>query len=237
MFRKILIILIAISFVPSAQTRDIVDFDNTIKGGKPGQIIAFRGKKIALEEIPYDEHCTEDYICLDSRFNARYEIIELLAGEYEGDVIDFGVYDHYGTPKFSTFDNVIVYINQFEGKLYHRKYAFERLYRTKNGKYATCGDPYARYEDDLIEQKGRQDLIPFDFRPAVKFKLSDYLLTKDDHAQMKQEHIREEFLETMRTFAPPAFEINGNVATCKMGMSPQDIVAIRMLYEYHEVEK
>ena len=49
---------------------------------------------------------------------------------------------------------------------------------------------------------------------------------------MSQDDIRENFVETMRAFTPPAFAIDGDIATCKMGMSAKKVAAIRMRYEF-----
>src|SRR5690242_17755022 len=74
--------------------KDIPNFNNHIVGGDPGQTIAFVGRKIALNEVGFT--CPDGSICLDTRFHARYRIIELLEGQFDGEVIDFVVYDHYG---------------------------------------------------------------------------------------------------------------------------------------------
>jgi len=227
MWRIILFFYIsAFFFFNLAMAKDISDWDNTATGDEDGQTIIFVGEKIALEE--YDEACPEGFLCMDSRFNARYKIIDLLIGEYDGTTIDFAVYDHYGTPKFSYQDKVILYLLQENGKLFHRKYMFDPLHRLENGDYAFCGDPYWQYEESLIEEFGREDLIPLQFFPKIKVDLSDYLLDPKHYHEEEPEYIRENYVDTMRQFAPPAFIIKNNKATCKMGVMPETLADIRM---------
>jgi hypothetical protein len=209
---------------------DIPDFNNTIAGGDPGQTIAFVGEKIAVQQSDYS--CPENHICMDARFHARYRIVELLEGQFDGDVIDFIAYDHYGYPNFARADRPLIYVVQVDDELYHHKYAFDVLNTVRGGGYATCGDPYNEYEPEQVKDLGREDLTPYAFDPPVTFRISNSLFRKEDTEGMSQDDIREGFLETMRVFAPPAFEINGDVATCRMGMSAKDVAAVRMRYEY-----
>ena len=156
----------------------------------------------------------------------------MLVGDYEGETIDFVAYDHYGTPKFSKHDRVILYIYQAEDGYVHHKYSYDALYPVKGDDYAVCGDPYSEYEVEDIEKNGRTDLDVFEFSPPIKFKISDHLRHEEDFEFMDQEDIREDFLYVMRKFSPPAFKIKGNRAICKMGMSAKKVADVRMEYEY-----
>ena len=209
---------------------DIPDFNNTIVGGDPGQTIAFIGEKVAVQEVGFV--CPDDSICMDARFHARYRIIELLEGKFDGKVIDFVVYDHDGYPRFAADSPVVLYVVQIGDQLYHHKYAFDALYPVRGGGYATCGDPFTDYEPALVEKLGREDLTAYTFDPPVKINFSNLLFQQEDLEEMSQDDIRDNFLETMRTVAPPAFNVNGDVATCKMGMSAKDIVRVRMRFVY-----
>jgi hypothetical protein len=222
--------LLAAACVSLETDASIPDFKYQIAGGDPGQTIAFVGEKIAVQEVGFI--CADGSICMDVRFHARYRIVELLEGKFDGEIIDFVVYDHYGYPHFARADRPVIYLVQIGDQLYHHKYSFDVLHPVRGGGYATCGDPYAQYEPETIKKLWRDDLTPYIFDPPVTFRLSDSLLSKDDAAGMSQDDIRENFLETMREFAPPAFEVNGDVATCRMGMSAKDVAAVRMRYEY-----
>lgn len=222
--------LFAAACVSAEPPADIQDFSNRIVGGDPGQTIAFVGEKIAVLQDDYV--CPENHICMDARFSARYRIVELLEGKFDGEIIDFVVYDHYGYPRFANADRPVIYLMQVDDQLYHHKYSFDPLHPVRGGGYATCGDPFVEYESEEVKKLGREDLTPYLFDPPITRLLSDSLYRKEDTERMSQEDIREDFLETMREFAPPAFEINGDVATCRMGMSAKQVAAVRMKYEY-----
>ena len=238
MLFKVITVMLSLMCTVSASAQDVFNFDNSTKSGDVSQTIAFVGERVGL--VAVENPCPEDYICLDVRFNARYRILDLLEGEYEGDTIDFVVYDHYGEPKFSKHDRVIIYVYQSEDGYVHHKYSYDLLRSVKGGEFAFCGDPYWMYKDSEIEEKGREDLTPFEFDPPIKLKLSDYLLDEKDIGTKDQDLVRENYLDTMRRYAPPAFKIKGNSATCKMGMSPKEVANVRMEYKFiperaHEV--
>lgn len=225
-------IFLCVTSVLTVEAQVVPNFDNKPKNTNFGQTIAFTGEMIGLQRLEYEEHCPSDSICMDARFNARYKIHDLLAGDYSGETIDFAVYDHYGIPKFSKYKNTVIYVYQAENGYFHHKYRFDVLNSVKEGGTAFCGDPYADYEVEEVDERGREDLEAFDFSPSIKFKLSDYILKDDDTEHMEQDEIREEFLNVMRQFSPPAFKIKGNKATCKMGMSAKNLVEVRMKYEF-----
>lgn len=240
-------IAIAVFTASPLWAQDIPDFDNSFAGGEDGQIIVFVGEKIAIDELSYEEHCVSEetnddgepveIICMDAAFNARYKVIDLLKGDYSGRTIDFRVYDHYGEPRFLEHDRVILYVVQEGNTLYHKKYQFDPLYRLSHSDYAFCGDPYLNYSKQSIKKNGRKDLVAFRFTPAVTFKLSDHLISEEDLHEYDQEDIRDNYVETMTLFAPPAFEIEGDIASCKMGLPPSDIIDIRFKFEFNPAEK
>ena len=228
-------ILLFFGFTSQIHAQNTKNFNNQIKGGEVGQTIAFVGKKIGLQNV--ENHCPKDMICLDSRYNARYRIDELLVGEHEDATIDFIVYDHYGTPKFSKHDRVVIYVSQTEDGYVHHKYAYDILNPTKSKKYAFCGDPYADYDAAAIEKHGRIDLEAFEFSPSVKVKLQNHFLNEEDMKGMSQTNIREDFLESVRQISQPAFHIKGGKAICKMGMTALNVANVRMQYEYGPQKK
>ena len=40
-------------------------------------------------------------IHMDAAFKARYEVLEKVHGSFDGKIIDFKAYDHYGFPPFA----------------------------------------------------------------------------------------------------------------------------------------
>lgn len=122
---------------------------------KYDSLIVFVGEKISVVDFPdstyLDTLVTEGdtivtiHTAEDARFIATYKVIQLINGNYIQDTISFIVYDHYGRPAFSKFQNVLLFVRQIEGKYYHVKYQYFEVYRTKNNRWAS---PYNSFEYD-----------------------------------------------------------------------------------------
>ena len=101
---------------------------------------AFVGEKILLK--PFTPESQKGSIFRDHVFKAKYRVIENVYGSYPNETIEFEVYDHYGEPKFSAYNQVLLYVVEGEnGKLYHEKYQFSPVYKTTNNRWA---GPYAK---------------------------------------------------------------------------------------------
>ncbi|HMR18675.1 MAG TPA: bacterial Ig-like domain-containing protein [Sphingobacterium sp.] len=77
---------------------------------------------------------------LDSKYIARYKVLQTISGRLEADTVSFIVYDHYGTPDFAKYQNVLLFLVEYGDEpniFYHKKYAFTDVYKTKSGKWAT----------------------------------------------------------------------------------------------------
>jgi len=83
----------------------------------PSNVYVFIGQKLKVDYEPEPYYC--DVITMDSRFNAVYKILEQEFGHYNKDTISFTVFDHYGRPAFSKYQNVLLFVSEYCGKLYH----------------------------------------------------------------------------------------------------------------------
>ena len=95
------------------------------------KLFVFVGEKIAVTELPYEEGS------MDAGYKAKYKILQRVYGNYPNDIIEFVAYDHYGTPAFSKYKNVLLFVSEYEGKFYHEKYVYDPLFKTKDGRWAT----------------------------------------------------------------------------------------------------
>ena len=98
---------------------------------KKDSLYVFVGEKIYVTEF-----CPEvdsNIILMDYSFKAKYKVIQNVYGSYDNDTIEFEAYDHHGIPAFSKFRYVLLYVSKYHGKLYHEKYQFADVYKTKNG--------------------------------------------------------------------------------------------------------
>ena len=94
------------------------------------EYFVFVGEKISVERVPDGESN------FDEEFVAKYRVIESLKGSFEGGEIEFIAYDHYGTPEFSAYSHVLLFVIRSNGKYFHSKYMFNPLYRTKSERWA-----------------------------------------------------------------------------------------------------
>lgn len=119
---------------------------------KKDSLYVFVGEKISVKEVS-SPNVTESFdilfengvisysksgtINMDNKFLARYKVRQVLFGNYVSDTIDFFAYDHLGTPEFSKYQTVLLYVQDYNGRLVHQKYQFADVYETKNGRWAS----------------------------------------------------------------------------------------------------
>jgi len=247
--RRFLIILFGFVFGTTAPlwaqdaTVDEAPFDNSTQR-EDGQIIAFVGRKVFVREDERPSVITETdengedtvYIIMDTRYEARYEILDLVTGDYAGDTIDFHAYDHYGIPRFSKSKNVLIFVHDRPVSRVHSKYNFYEVHRTEDGDWAACGDAYVQYDSEEEEQY-KEPLEPISFLepiivnvPSLKGTLTDYfdedeVITDADRAEAQAE-IDEYYEEDSGLYKAPIWKREGDTATCQLG------TRVRDLYEF-----
>jgi len=171
---------------------------------KPTNFYVFVGEKIEVK--PFQPETEKDEILMDSAFKAKYRVIQNLYGNYDKGKIEFKVYDHYGTPPFSRYTNVLLFVSEYKGKLYHEKYQYFDVYKTKDGRWASCGDPYR------FDEYHRKDikLTKLEFDEPLFFDLTEF----------NAKYIKEVFKE-------PYFKVNRNKAQCKMGAYIDELFVVK----------
>jgi hypothetical protein len=172
------------------------------------KLYVFVGEKI--EVVSFEPEIEKGEVLMDFSFKAKYRVIQNVYGKYDKDIIEFEVYDHYGIPPFSKYKNVLLFVSEYEGKLYHEKYQYFDVYQTKNGKWASCGDPYRK---DDYHRKNFQ-AVNLEFNEPLIFDLNDY---KKDY---RPEYVKE-------FFKSPYFKIADNKAQCLMGAFVEDLFKIK----------
>jgi hypothetical protein len=94
------------------------------------RLFVFVGEKISVEPLPHKRGS------MDNGFKAKYVILEKVYADFREDTIEFVAYDHYGTPPFSEYKNVLLYVSADSGTYYHDKYMYNDVYKTKDGRWA-----------------------------------------------------------------------------------------------------
>jgi hypothetical protein len=94
-------------------------------------LFVFVGEKLDFVELPYDSGS------MDVGFKLKYKILQRIYGDYKDDTIEFEAYDHYGTPPFSKYKNVMLFVSEENGLYYHEKYQYFDVYKTKSNRWAS----------------------------------------------------------------------------------------------------
>ena len=162
----------------------------------------FIGEKISVKRSQDIYYCNR--ISMDSQFDAKYRIVKNIQGNYKADTIQFTVYDHYGSPAFSDFKYVMLFVSEYCGKLIHQKYQFFDVYRTKNGRWASPGDPLRYDRPDSTGIRGE----PISFGGLVFDKLTDG---------------RKQY----RKFEAPYYKIHGNCAEPVRGAYIEELFDVK----------
>jgi hypothetical protein len=165
-------------------------------------LIAFVGRRISVEHVePQDGE-----IPFDSHFKVRAEVLDVVFGSYAPEEIEFSSYVHIGEPAFGRNEFGLVYVSKYDGGYVHQKYLFQPLFKTNDGRWAGCGDPYGDMPE--IHRHGVK-AVPISFSPPATF----------DIAKEKEWH-------AAGFFSSPYFQIEGNVATCLMGNYPAELFRV-----------
>jgi len=210
--------------------QDKVPFDASTSGTEEN-VLAFVGKKTFVRKDESWPPQDPDVIYMDSRYQARYKIGQLVAGEYDAETIDFHAYDHYGMPRFSRPKNVLIFVHDGPNTRWHSKYNFYEVHRTSDGDWAACGNAYVQNDPDE-EQKEPLEAISFLYPVEVNVSSlllfvedeyePDELVTDTERAEVQAE-LDEENAETEGLYQPPIWNRQGNVATCQMGTRVADL--------------
>jgi hypothetical protein len=177
----------------------------TVKKMKPVEnekLFVFVGEKISVEPIPPKE----GEIPFDNAFLAKYKVIENVYNNYGKETIEFQAFDHYGFPPFANNQYVLLFVSEYKGKLFHEKYQFYDVNQTKDGRWASCGDPY-RFDD--YHRKSFEPAV-LEFNEPVTFDLE----------KMEREQVT-------KVYPEPFFKIEGNKAVCKLGAFVEDLFMVK----------
>jgi hypothetical protein len=178
--------------------------DDLLDEEKPTKFYVFVGEKIEVNR--FVPELKKGRIPFDQAFKAKYKVVQNIYGDYKGEMIEFEAFDHYGFPPFAKYDNVLLFVSEYKGKLYHEKYQYFNVNKTIDGKWASCGDPY-RFDD--YNRKPIKS-IPLKFDAPVFF----------DTGNLKPIQIQE-------IYPQPFFVIEENRAKCLMGAYVDDLFVVK----------
>ncbi|WP_052632102.1 hypothetical protein [Pseudoxanthomonas suwonensis] len=119
----------------------------------PPPTFAFVGRLLSIEPEP--DPCAAknrqsgELACLmlDSLWRARYRVLQPVAGRQADEVVEFLVADHYGFPPFARFPQALLFVSQGPDGAWLHKYQGIAVFPTRDGQWASCGQPFARRSD------------------------------------------------------------------------------------------
>ncbi|WP_298915144.1 hypothetical protein [uncultured Algimonas sp.] len=240
------------------------DFDRMAGGLGDGTVIAFVGEEVFTRSAPetpsaaeFDPVTGEEsiVISMDTEWESRFRILNLVSGTHDRDTIDFTAFDHYGTPRYSDQNGpVLLFVHDLDSGRYHDKYNFKPVGRTASGGWAICGSPYADdaekeyfpYNVEGTEAPPRAMPVTFDppFVVDVDERLTALPIDADETMSVSerkelQAEIDLDNAEIEASFQPPVYERDGRQARCVQGI-PVDVAVQHELgttFRYYEVER
>ncbi|WP_298119415.1 hypothetical protein [Flavobacterium sp.] len=102
---------------------------------KKPELYIFIGKKIDVSYASQPNYC--NLISMDSKFKSKYKILKSFTNNFNSDTIEFVSYDHFSKVKYDEFENVLLFVGKYCDSLIHKKYQYQPVYKTKNGKWAS----------------------------------------------------------------------------------------------------
>ncbi|MBA9078662.1 hypothetical protein [Rufibacter quisquiliarum] len=192
---------------------------STTHAQERNKLYVFIGEKISLDS--FDANKKEEIspgvfrttISLDNAYKAKYKVLKHVYGDFTADTIEFEVYDHYGQPPFSNYKNVLLFVSEHNGKLYHEKYQYFDVYKTKNGSWASPGDPY-RFEPEV--HKKNIAFKQLEFKKPVTIELVN---------GRKKEVVNLEQLNM--TYKAPHFKLKNAKAIARRGTDIKDLLQVK----------
>jgi hypothetical protein len=169
---------------------------------REANLIALVGRRLSVRHVePRDGEPR-----FDAEYRVRIEVLEVVFGKYAFREMEFSSYVHVGEPAFGKHELGLVYLSSHDGRFVQQKYLFQPVYRTRNDRFASCGDPYAWMP--AVHRHGVK-AEPIGFRPSVAFDVRSGAEAQG-----------------FPSFEAPFFRIENNVATCLMGNYPRELFRV-----------
>ena len=208
----------------------LFSLQNAFGQTRKDSLIVFVGEKIEVNYVERPFRMSDTIIegndtiirvrvVMDSEYLAKYKILQLVHGSYKSDTIEFTVFDHYGKPAFSKYQTVLLFVSDYDGKLYHEKYQYFDLYMTENGKWAS---PYSEetynhpFKDSITVNP---EIIPFTDKVFYSTR------------KMQKNEIKEKFPEPYYKIKnKQAIAVYGNYVEDLFKLKQQTILKARGIY-------
>jgi hypothetical protein len=152
-------------------------------------------------------------------YKAKYKILKNVYGDLKMDTIEFKAYDHFGTPDFSRYKYVLLYIAKHGGEFYQFRHEYSALYKTKDNRWAGTYSPDYFYPNNPYAQNTKIKPEIINFEPEVVIDIKNY---SND--------------EKKKWFPEPYFRIKKDKAIAIYGNYIEDLVQLEKDWILKELE-
>lgn len=145
-------------------------FDNFVGVDGNYDVIAFVGRKVSFKErnistikavtLPDGSVVKREILNFDTRYEARYDVLDWIVGGPSDKVVDFELFDHYGRPILPRVDTPLIFLINHKGRWISAKYAHYTVSKTSDGDWAICGLPS---RNEKSKDQGRRYLSAVEF--------------------------------------------------------------------------
>ncbi len=162
-----------------------------------GKMLVIIGEKISVKVLPQEGGS------LDGKFLATYKIEEIVCGKYDRDTILFIAYDHYGYPGFSNYKNTMLFLSDNDSVIYHQKYQFFDVYKTKDGRWASSYKSDDYWRTDSIKP------VPIEFAEEVSYNIvgGKKKLIKEYYPEPYYRLTKEKAIAEWGNYVPELFQL------------------------------
>jgi hypothetical protein len=173
-------------------------------------LFVFVGKKMSIKKTKQPT-LTQDQISFSTAYRLKFKIIQNIHNKLTKKTMIFYAGAHLGLRELPTSDYSLLFLSYNNGRYNLIRFQFFDVYKTKNGHWASFGDPF--YADGQFRDSVKT-LIPvtaLDFQKPVTFKINPSL----DSMAIKQ------------LFPEPYYKVEGQHATGLMGCYVEDLFIIK----------
>lgn len=183
---------------------------NLFGQSKDDSLYVFVGKKVSIKKATQPK-LKADQIRFYTKYKLKFKVVQNIYNKLEEKTVIFYSAAHLGMRELPTSDYSLLFLSNKNGQYNLIRFQFFDVYQTKDGRWASCGDPF--YSDEQFKDS-LKTTIPvgkLNYKKPVTFKVNPSL----DSAKVKE------------VFPEPYFKVEGQTATGLMGSYVDDLFIIK----------
>ena len=112
-------------------------------GGRDSKVpppIAFVGELIGIKQLNYD--CGTDCWDFDAGYELQYRVLREVSGKTGQETVKVDFFGHMGLLPFAYYPHALIFMYRMDDGNLMARYLAYPVWRTIDGKWGYCGDPY-----------------------------------------------------------------------------------------------